>query len=200
MICQGLLWEQSKLEVTIQLWVYLDTLRVSTPLEILAYSMDSSRDNMDSLRKAEPPNITKRPARMGLSSAFCFYLLNNIKWEEEPPQDLIKTDGLMGPSKVSRALRECEQAWSYEHLVWVITFYGTRGSQQLEAKEYHKVTSCNKPHTRDLLGRNPEWLLFLNRKRNSSGIGRGAGFYRVFRSCAMSQKKSTEGQEVLLCW
>ena len=31
-------------------------------------------------------------------------------------------------------------------------FSSTRASWQFGAKEYHKVTLCNKPHTGDLLG------------------------------------------------
>lgn len=73
-------------------------------------------------------------------------------------------------------------------------FYGPRISWPLE------VTQGNKPHTSDLLGRNPDWLLSLNEKRDSSRLGGGTGFYRDFEACTVSQWKSIEEPEVLLCW
>lgn len=63
-------------------------------------------------------------------------------------------------------------------------FSSTRASWQLG----DKVTPCNKPHTRGLLERNPEWQLTLNKKRESRGMDGGAGFYGVFGKCEPGQK------------
>lgn len=48
-------------------------------------------------------------------------------------------------------------------------------SQQLGGKEHCKVTLCNKPHTRDLLGRDTERWLLQTRRRDSRGLGAGVG-------------------------
>ena len=65
-------------------------------------------------------------------------------------------------------------------------YLGSQGNQ-----EYHKVIQCNKPHRRDLLGRNNEWWLLLTGKRDSRGLGRGEGLYRVFGACTVRKLEST---------
>lgn len=45
----------------------------------------------------------------------------------------------------------------------------------MEAKEYNKVTPCNKPYVSNLLGKNTEWQMLLNGKRDK-GLEKGRAF------------------------
>ena len=60
-------------------------------------------------------------------------------------------------------------------------------SWQLEAKEYNKVTPCNKPYVSNLLGEKHRMADAFEWKERQQGAGQGEGFYRVFGACSLSE-------------
>lgn len=68
-------------------------------------------------------------------------------------------------------------------------FSGIGIAWQLGAKQYHKGTPGNKPHTRDFLGRETELRLLLSGNRDSSGLDREGGFDRVLEHAQRANGK-----------